>query len=104
MLHLLLELLEGNHSGTENQAQKKKNISHILSTKTFSQWLLNLRVLCAALLIFFFSFFFFLAVSGRWRRENEVWLEGLCPATVRRKCELRIQLAFYCKCAPSRWA
>lgn len=43
---------------------------------------------------------FFVAVSGKWRRENEVWLEGLCPATVRRKREPRIQLAFYCKCAP----
>lgn len=64
MLHLLLELLEGNHSGTENQAQKKKNISHILSTKTFSQWLLNLRVLCAALLIFFFFPFFFFSRDG----------------------------------------
>lgn len=66
-------------------------------TKTFSQCLPKLRGLCAAFIDFF------VAVSGRWRRENEVWLEGLCPSTVRRKREPRIQLTLYCKCAPSRW-
>lgn len=35
--------------------KKEKNILHILSTKTFSQWLPKLRGLCAALLIFFCS-------------------------------------------------
>lgn len=36
----------------KNKGEEKKNIPHILSTKTFSQWLPKLRGLCAALLIF----------------------------------------------------
>lgn len=73
----------------------KKN--PFVATKALSQSSLKLRGFCAALLIFF------VAVSERRRRENEVWLEGLCSATVRRKREPWIQLVIYCKCALSRW-
>lgn len=43
---------------------------------------------------------FFVAVSGRWRRENEVWPRGLCPASVWEKREPRIHLGFIVNALP----
>lgn len=104
MLHLLLELIRGKSQWHRKPSSEEEKYFPYSFDKDIFTMASKLKSTVCSFIDFFFFLFFFLAVSGRWRRENEVWLEGLCPATVRRKCELRIQLAFYCKCAPSRWA